>query len=155
MNSEACYLNMSGKPRLHFAFCNANYTRFHASSSTSTLRFRSLLLVALRLRNVKTQTIRVKVDLVARVLQNLRNIPCVLKLSQINVRPALLDGITDKFSGTGLTLSTDNGGLLLLAGFVDDEGGTLSFLLCNLLGFDGGSEFGGKGEVLQNVSGGG
>jgi hypothetical protein len=29
----------------------------------------------------------------------------------------------------------------------------LSFLLCNLLGFDGGSEFGGKGEVLQNVSG--
>jgi hypothetical protein len=39
--------------------------------------------------------------------------------------------------------------LLLLAGFVDDEGGALGFLLGDLLGFDGGSEFGGEGEVLE------
>jgi hypothetical protein len=43
--------------------------------------------------------------------------------------------------------------LLLLAGFVDDEGGALGFLLGDLLGFDGGGEFGGEGEVLWGVSG--
>jgi hypothetical protein len=42
--------------------------------------------------------------------------------------------------------------LLLLAGFVDDEGGALGFLLGNLLGFDGGGELGGEGEVLKYVS---
>lgn len=38
-----------------------------------------------------------------------------------------------------------------MAGFVDDEGGALSFLLGDLLGFDGGGEFGGEGEVLEGV----
>jgi hypothetical protein len=38
--------------------------------------------------------------------------------------------------------------LLLLAGLVDDEGGALGFLLGDLLGFHGGGEFGGEGEVL-------
>jgi hypothetical protein len=42
--------------------------------------------------------------------------------------------------------------LLLLAGFVDNEGGTLGFLLRDLLGFDGGGEFGGEGEVLRDVN---
>jgi hypothetical protein len=35
--------------------------------------------------------------------------------------------------------------LLLLPGFVDDESGALRFLLGDLLGFDGGSEFGREG----------
>jgi len=38
--------------------------------------------------------------------------------------------------------------LFLLTGLVDDEGGALGFLLGDLLGFDGGGEFGGEGEVL-------
>jgi len=41
--------------------------------------------------------------------------------------------------------------LFLLAGFVDDEGGALGFLLGDLLGFDGGGEFGGEGEVLVGL----
>lgn len=82
-------------------------------------------------------------------MQNLRNVPRILKLPQINVRPALLDGVTNQLSGTGLTLCADDGGLLLLTGFVDDEGGALGFLLGDLLGFDGGGEFGGEGEVLD------
>jgi len=39
--------------------------------------------------------------------------------------------------------------LLFLAGFVDNEGGALGFLLGDLLGFDGGGKFGGEGEVLE------
>jgi hypothetical protein len=38
--------------------------------------------------------------------------------------------------------------LLLLAGLVDDEGGSLRFLLCDLLGFDRCGELRGEGEVL-------
>jgi hypothetical protein len=38
--------------------------------------------------------------------------------------------------------------LFLLSSFVYDEGGALGFLLGNLLSFDGGGEFGGKGKVL-------
>jgi len=41
--------------------------------------------------------------------------------------------------------------LFLLAGFVDDEGGALGFLLGDLFGFDGGGEFGGEGEVLVGL----
>jgi hypothetical protein len=106
------------------------------------LRLRPLLLVARCLHDIETKTIRVKVDLVTRVLQDLCDLPGVLKLPQVNVRPALLDGVTNKFSGAGLTLGADDGGLLLLAGFVDDEGGALCLLLCDLLGFDGGGKFG-------------
>jgi hypothetical protein len=45
-------------------------------------------------------------------------------------------------------LSADYHGLLLLAGFVDNEGSALCFLLSDLLGFDSGCEFGREGEVL-------
>lgn len=38
-----------------------------------------------------------------------------------------------------------------MAGFVDDEGGSLSFLLGDLLGFDGGGKFRREGEVLQDI----
>jgi hypothetical protein len=121
-------------------------------SSTTPLCLRPLLLITLRLGNVKTQTVRVQVDLVARVLQNLGNIPGVLKLSEINVRAALLDGVTNQLGRAGLTLRADDGGLLLLAGLVDDEGGALGFLLGDLLGFNGSGKFGGEGEVLGYVS---
>jgi len=83
------------------------------------------------------------------MLQNTRDILCILKLPQINVTSALLDGLTNQLGGTGLTLGADDGGLLLLAGFVDHEGGALGFLLGDLLGFDGGGEFGGECEVLM------
>jgi hypothetical protein len=42
--------------------------------------------------------------------------------------------------------------LLLLSGFVDYERGALSFLLSDLLGFDGGSEFGREGKMLYKLS---
>jgi len=41
--------------------------------------------------------------------------------------------------------------LFLLTGFVDNEGGALGFLLGDLLGFDGGGEFGGEGEMLVGL----
>jgi hypothetical protein len=55
-------------------------------------------------------------------------------------------------NSAGLTLRADDGGLLLLAGLVDDEGGALGFLLGDLLGFNGSGKFGGEGEVLGYVS---
>lgn len=39
--------------------------------------------------------------------------------------------------------------MLLLSGFVDNECGSLGFLLGNLLGFDCGGEFGREGKVLE------
>jgi hypothetical protein len=136
-------LNMSGKPRFSlFAMLIIHFLH------PTPLCLGPLILVALCLRNIETQTIRIEVHLVARVLQNRGNVPCVLKLPQVHVRPALLDGVTNQLRGTGLTLGADDGGLLLLAGFVDDEGGALGFLLGDLLGFNGGGEFGGEGEVL-------
>ena len=101
--------------------------------------------------DVQTKTPAVEVDLVCALLQNLCDIPCVLELPEINVTPALLDGVTNQLGGAGLTLGADDGGLLLLAGFVDDEGGTLGLLLCDLFGFDCGGELGGEGEVLKMV----
>ena len=101
--------------------------------------------------DVQTKTPAVEVDLVCALLQNLCDIPCVLELPEINVTPALLDGVTNQLGGAGLTLGADDGGLLLLAGFVDDEGGTLGLLLCDLFGFDCGGELGGESEVLRRV----
>lgn len=72
----------------------------------------------------------------------------VLDLSQLNVALALLDSISNQLGGAGLTLRADNEGLLLLASLVDKESSTLSVLLGNLLGLDGGGEFGGEGQVL-------
>lgn len=65
----------------------------------------------------------------------------ILDLTQLDVTLALLDGITNEFGGTSLTLGADNEGLLLLAGLVDQESSTLGFLLGDLLGFDSGSKF--------------
>lgn len=141
-----------------FAFPSADFTHSHSHSlahpppSSPHLRPAPLILITLRLRDIEAQAIRVKVDLIARVLQNLCNVAGVLKLPEIDVRAALLDGVADELGGAGLTLGADDGGLLLLAGFVDDERGALGFLLGDLLGFDGGGEFGGEGEVLRGIS---
>jgi len=72
----------------------------------------------------------------------------IFNLPELDVTLALLDGVTNKLSGAGLTLCADNEGLLLLAGLVDHECSALSVLLCNLLGLNGGGEFGGEGQVL-------
>ena len=115
---------------------------------------RPLLLVRRSLTDVQTEALAIKVDLIAALLQNLCNIPLVLEFSQVNITPALLDSVSNQLGGTGLTLCADDGGLLLLAGFVDNEGGALSFLLCDLLGFYCSCELGGEGEMLGSVSGG-
>ena len=112
------------------------------------LLLRPLLLVTRRLADVEAQAVRVEVDLVGRLLQDLGNVARVLELSEVDVCARLLDGVADQLGTAGLSLGAHDGGLLLLAGFVDDEGGALGFLLGDLLGFDGGGEFGGEGEVL-------
>ena len=122
------------------------------TDSSCRLLLRPLLLVARRLADVQAQAIRVEVDLVGALLQDLGDVAGVLELAQVDVGARLLDGVTDQLGGAGLTLCAHDGGLLLLAGLVDDEGGALGFLLGDLLGFDGGGEFGGEGEVLGGVS---
>jgi hypothetical protein len=116
------------------------------------LPIRPLLLVCVALADVQAQTLAVKVDLVAALLQDASNAPCVLELPQVDVTPALLDGVTNQFCGTGLTLGANNGGLLLLTGLVDNESSALGFLLRNLLGFYCGGELGREGKVLSCVS---
>lgn len=101
--------------------------------------------------DIETQTLSVEVDLVVALLQDGSNISGVLKLAELNVTAALLDGVTDELGGAGLTLGADDHGLLFLAGLVDDESGALSFLLSDLLGFDCGGELGREGEVLGRV----
>jgi len=101
--------------------------------------------------DVKAKTLGIEVDLVVALLQNGGDVSGVLELTQLNVTAALLDGVTNQLGGTGLTLGADDHGLLLLAGLVDDEGGTLGFLLGDLLGFDCGGEFGREGKVLGNM----
>jgi hypothetical protein len=81
-------------------------------------------------------------------LENLGNIPCVLDTSQFNITLALLDGITNKFGRAGFTLGSDDSSLLLLTGLVDEEGGSLSVLLCDLFSFDGGGELGRECKML-------
>lgn len=98
--------------------------------------------------DVKTKALSIEVDLVVALLQDGGDVSGVLELTQLNVTAALLDGITNQLGGTGLTLSADDHGLLLLAGLVDNESSTLGFLLGNLLGFDGGGELGREGKVL-------
>lgn len=107
-----------------------------------------LVLVTLRLTDVKSQASGVQVDLIAALLENLRDVACILEFSQINIGPALLDSITNQLCRTSLTLGSDDGGLLLLAGLVDNEGSALGLLLGDLLGFDSRSEFGREGKVL-------
>jgi hypothetical protein len=123
-----------------------------STDNSCRLLLRPLLLVARRLADVQTEAIRVEVDLVGALLQDLGDVAGVLELAQVDVGTRLLDGVTDELGGAGLTLCAHDGGLLLLAGLVDDEGGALGFLLGDLLGFYGGGEFGGEGEVLGSVS---
>ena len=112
-------------------------------------------LLLIRLRNIQPQPISIQIQLIlpARILQNRRNIPRVFNPPQIDVASALLDGVADEFGGAGFTLGADDCGLFFLAGFVDDEGGALGFLVGYLFGFDGGGEFGGEGEVLVGNGG--
>jgi hypothetical protein len=101
--------------------------------------------------DIETQTLGVKIQLVlsAVLLQNLGNLSRVFDLTELDVALALLDCVADKLSRAGLTLRTDNEGLLLLAGLVNEERSALGLLLSDLLGFDGGGEFGGEGQVLE------
>ena len=99
--------------------------------------------------DVETKTLGVEVDLVVALFQDGGDVSGVLELTELNVTAALLDSVTNQLGGTGLTLSADDHGLLLLAGLVDDESGTLGFLLGDLLGFDCGGELGREGEVLE------
>ena len=109
-----------------------------------------LFLILISFLYIQTQPRRVQIQLVLSptLLQNLRNIPCVLDPPQIHITPALLDGVADELGGAGFSLRAHDCRLLLLAGLVDDKGGTLGFLLGDLLGFDGSGKFGGEGEVL-------
>jgi hypothetical protein len=83
-------------------------------------------------------------------VKDLGDLSRVFDLTELDVALALLDCVTDKLSRAGLTLGTDNEGLLLLAGLVDEEGSALGLLLSDLLGFDGGGEFGGEGQMLES-----
>lgn len=74
--------------------------------------------------------------------------PGVLNPTKLDVTLALLERFTDEFRRAGLTLSTDDECLFLLAGLVNEEGGSLRLLLRDLLGFDGSGEFGREGQVL-------
>jgi hypothetical protein len=84
-------------------------------------------------------------------LQQGGDVSGIFNASQLNVRLALFNGFTNQFGGPGFTLSTDDCGLLFLASFVNNEGGTLSFLLGDLLRFDGSSEFRRERKMLEPV----
>lgn len=101
------------------------------------------------MRHIQSQHARVQEHLIPALLQYTRHILRIVKLPQVNICSALLDGLTNQLGTACFTLGADDGGLLLLAGFVDDKGGTLGVLLRDLLGFDCGGEFGGEGEVLR------
>ena len=101
--------------------------------------------------DIQAQALGVEVELVLAtvLLENLSNVTGVLNLTELNVTLALLDSVTDKFGRAGLTLGADNESLLLLAGLVDHECGTLGVLLSDLLGFNSGGELGREGQVLE------
>lgn len=100
--------------------------------------------------DIQAQPRRIQIQLVlpTTLLQDLRNLPGILDLPQLDVALALLDCLSDKLGGTGLTLGTNNKRLFLLASFVNQESGTLGFLLGDLFSFDRGGEFGGECKVL-------
>lgn len=100
--------------------------------------------------DIQAQSLAVQVELVlaTALVQDLSNVTGIFDPPELNVTLALLDGVTNKLGGAGLTLCADNEGLLLLTGLVDHECSTLSILLCDLLGLNCGCEFGGEGQVL-------
>jgi hypothetical protein len=111
-------------------------------------------LLLIRLRDIQPQTVRIQIQFIlpTSFLQYLSDIPRILDPSKIHVTSALLDGVTNEFRGAGFTLGANDGGLLFLAGFVDNESGALGFLLSYLFGFDCGGEFGREGKVLGGVN---
>lgn len=144
--------------RLRLHFCDASLYPCHTCLFLSLIHYLrredylllpSPLPILTTLRNIQPQALRVQVDLVIALLQNRSNVPGILKLSQVNVAAALLDRVSDQFGGTGFTLGADHGRLFLLAGFVDDEGGALGFLLGYLFRFHCGRELGGECEMLS------
>ena len=126
-------------------------TILHVEAHTqdrSNLLFVPVVLLGV-VADVETKTLSVEVDLVVALLEDLGNGLGVVELTQVNVRSALLDGVTNQLGRRSLTLGSDDHGLLFLPGLVNDEGGTLGVLLSDLLGFNSGGELGREGEVLK------
>ena len=155
------YLDMSGKlrtpaclMRFSFSSCCPQIVIIHGMTSSRPPRHSLLLcpflLVTRCLRHIKAKAIRVQVDFVCALLQDLRNVLRVLELPQIDICPALLDRVTNQFGRSCLTLCADDSSLLLLTRLVDDESGTLCLLLSDLLSFDGGGKFRREGKVLEH-----
>ena len=138
-----CFAHLT--PNVHATVRNSYNAAFNLTSLLSTL---PVISSVTDLGDIQAQAFGVEVHLVAARLQYRGDVLRILKLSQINITSALLDGISDEFCRACLTLGADDHGLFLLSGFVYDEGGALGFLLGDLFGFDCGCEFGGEGEVL-------
>ena len=105
------------------------------------------------LRHIQSQPISIQIQLILPtcLLKYCRNIPRILNSPQIDIASTLLDSVANELGGAGFTLGADNGGLFFLAGFVDDKGGALGFLLSDLFGFDCGGEFWREGKVLREI----
>lgn len=111
-------------------------------------------LILIALHHIKPQTLGIQIQLIPSTsfLQNLRNSSCVLDSLQVNVRSGLLNGVTNQLRRAGFSLRANHHGLLFLACFIHDECCSLSFLLGDLLGFDGGGKFRREGKVLKKDS---
>ena len=109
-----------------------------------------LFLLLIVFGDIQAQAIGIKIELIlpATLGQDGCNIPRVLDPLEIDVAARLLNGVSNQLGRTGFSLCSHYHGLFLLAGFVDDECGSLGLLLGNLLGLDSGGELGRKGEML-------
>lgn len=109
-------------------------------------------LLAAVLHNIQAQPIGVKEKFIPAtvLLEDCRYAAGSLDLLEFNVGLGLLNGVTNELSRAGFSLGSDNHGLFLLTGFVDDEGGALGFLLGNLFGFHSRGELRREGQVLVN-----
>ncbi|KAI6759034.1 hypothetical protein HG531_014030 [Fusarium graminearum] len=125
----------------------------HLFSSSAALSSIIRLALIVFVENVETQTLGIKHQPVlgASLLKLSSDQSSVLDLLELQVGLVLLDGLTNQFGRAGLTLCLDNHGLLLLSCLVDNEGSSLGLLLGNLLGLNGGCEFGreGKRDIVQ------
>lgn len=80
--------------------------------------------------------------------QRRRNFPAGLDLTDLDEAvTGLSDSLADDIGTLGFTLGTDNVGLALLLGPLDDEAGSLGVLLRNLLLLDGLGELLAEGHV--------
>lgn len=100
----------------------------------------SLFVLSKIRRNVKEQRLIVEQHSVSRFTQNTSNLTSSVDTLQLDVILRLLNSFTNELGRLGLTLGLDDSSLLLLTSAVDNESSTLSFLLSNLLGFDGGGK---------------